>query len=154
MKKTTTKRGRPRKEKNWTPKNLKESAGYYFEKCNSRTKEVLTKDGFATVEDPAPYTVEGLCNHLGITVVTFRNWRGKGNELGKTAEMLHQKIIENRVTGALDGRQNASFARFMLTNNAPDQYREKVEVENSVSDQLKSVFDLLAGYANKSGEDS
>ena len=29
----------------------------------------------------------------------------------------------------------------MLTNNHPEDYREKVEVENSVSEEAKNMFD-------------
>ena len=135
------KRGRPRKITSWTPKLLQEYADYYFRKCDERTRVVITKDGPETISDPAPYTVEGLCNHLGITTVTFRDWCRKSGPLAEKSRLLRQRITENRVTGALDGKQNPAFARFMLTNNHPEDYREKVEVENSVSEEAKNMFD-------------
>lgn len=55
--------------------------------------------------------------------------------------MIHLKITENRISGALDGTQNSSFAQFMLKNNNPADYKDKVEVENSVSDDVKSIFE-------------
>lgn len=146
------KRGRPRIHTEWTAELLAERALAYFNKCDSRTKTVATRDGLVDVSEPAPYTVEGLCCYLNITVQTFRNWR-KGedaSELAQKARMLHQKITENRVSGALEGTQNASFARFMLTNNNPDEYREKVEVENSVSEQVQSILEMAVGsWKNK-----
>lgn len=141
MKIQAKKRGRPKKSSSWTAKQLNDSAVYYFDKCDARTRTKVVKDGVVTIKDPAPYTVEGLCNHLGITTVTFRDWCRRTDSLGEKARMLRQRIAENRVTGALDGRQNASFARFMLTNNHADDYRERVEVENSVGEEAKSMFD-------------
>lgn len=141
------KRGRPRTV--WTPKALKDAAEYYFSRCDSRTKVVMTKKGPLEVENPAPYSIEGLCNHLGITTVTFRNWKADGGALGEMAQMLHQRVAENRITGALDGSQNASFAQFMLKNNNADEYRDKVEVEGAVNDSLRSIFECIAGKANQ-----
>ena len=64
--------------------------------------------------------------------------------------MIHQKITDNRVSGALDGTQNSSFARFMLVNNNPEDYRERVEVENSVSPEISSIFEAAAAsWKNK-----
>ena len=57
--------------------------------------------------------------------------------------MLHQKIMENRLVGALDGRQNPAFARFVLLNNDREHYREKVEVEAGVSAEVASIFNLI-----------
>jgi len=40
----------------------------------------------------------------------------------------------------LDGTQNPSFAQFMLKNNASEHYKEKVEVENTVSEKAVSLL--------------
>ena len=146
------KRGRPRLHTSWTAELLQERAREYFNKCDSRTKQAVTQDGIVNVSNPAPYTIEGLCCYLGITVQTFRNWRKNDTDSGlsEKAQMLHQKITDNRVSGALDGTQNGSFARFMLTNNNPDEYREKVEVENSVSESVQSILEMAVGsWKNK-----
>ena len=50
-------------------------------------------------------------------------------------------IAANRVTGALDGTQNSSFAQFMLKNNTPEAYRDKVEVETDISERSAKMFD-------------
>lgn len=115
---------------------------YYFSKCDARTKVVTDKEGGAfAVPDPAPYTIEGLCNHLNIDTETFRNWCRRDSAIGAKARMLRQRIAENRVTGALDGRQNSSFARFMLTNNHSYDYREK-EPEGVVNESIHSILEL------------
>ena len=90
---------------------------------------------------PAPYTLEGLCNYLSLSTMTLRNWCAREDELGEAARMMRQRVLENRVTGALDGTQNPAFARFMLVNNSPDEYREKMEVAQSLAPELKELLD-------------
>ncbi len=135
------KSGRPRKAANWTAPLLTERAREYFDKCDLRTKTVNTKIGLREISNPAPYTIEGLCDYLDITRHEFYAWRKRNDALGIRAQKIHNKITANRVTGALDGSQNSSFAMFLLKNNNPEDYREKVEVENTVSEQAASMFD-------------
>lgn len=141
-KKIKKKLGRPRNESNWTAALLNERAREYFDKCDRRTKPVVVKDGgIVDVPNPAPYSIEGLCDYLDITRHQFAAWRKKDDALGIRAQKIHNKITANRVTGALDGTQNSSFAQFLLKNNNPEDYKEKVEVENTVSEQAASMFD-------------
>lgn len=134
-------RGRPRKAENWTPSLLLARANEYFGKCDSRVKMTVTKEGLVPEPNPEPYSIEGLCVYLDITRDAFLQWRKKSDELGRRAEKIHQRIMANRVTGALDGTQNSSFAQFMLKNNAPESYREKVEVETDISERSAKMFD-------------
>lgn len=136
------KMGRPRLAKNWTPELLNERAREYFDKCDNRTKTKYDKDGCAyQVEAPEPYSIEGLCVYLDITRNDFAAWRKRSDALGERAEKIHLKITANRITGALDGDQNPSFAQFMLKNNAPEDYRDKVEVENTIGERAQKIFD-------------
>lgn len=151
MEKRPKKRGRPKKSTTWTAKQLNDSAAYYFDKCDERTRTVVTKQELEIIEDPAPYTVEGLCNHLGITTHTFRNWCNGDGPLTEKARMLRQRIADNRVTGALDNRQNPAFARFMLVNNHAEDYRDKVTVESAVDESLVSLFAEIAESAARPG---
>ena len=142
MNKERKKMGRPRKAENWTAPLLNERARKYFEKCDSRTKLVpVPKVGMVSAPDPEPYSIEGLCDYLDITRHEFYAWRKKNDALGVRAQKIHNKITANRITGALDGRQNASFAQFLLKNNNPEDYKEKVEVENTISERAASMFD-------------
>lgn len=135
----------PEKPDSWTAKNLLERAEEYFKRCDSRTKTVYTQDGEFEEPNPIPYTVEGLCNFLGIVQSTFWKWKKDDNnlELYEAANMLHQKIMENRLVGALDVTQNQAFARFVLLNNDREHYRDKVEVEAGVSAEVASIFNLI-----------
>lgn len=146
---TKIKRGRPRKEINWTARLLAERANEYFLKCDSRVRMVATKDGLLPEPFPEPYSVEGLLCYLDISRTTFNEWRKQNSEIGKRAEKIHLRITANRVAGALDGSQNSSFAQFMLKNNNPEVYKDKVEVENSVSDQAADMFEKWSQLWNK-----
>ena len=139
-KKSEKKLGRPRKLENWTPELLRERADRYFSKCDDHTKPAATKDGLIWIPDPIPYSIEGLCDYLAILRHEFYSWRKRKDDLGRTAELLHQKITANRIEGALMGKQNGSFAQFMLKNNNPEDYREKVEVQSTVSEEVQSIL--------------
>ena len=142
MDKNRKKMGRPRKSDNWTAALLNERAKKYFDKCDSRTKMVpVAKVGMVEVSDPAPYSIEGLCDYLDIARHEFYAWRKRSDALGLRAQKIHNKITANRITGALDGTQNSAFAQFLLKNNNPDDYREKVEVENTVSERAADMFE-------------
>ena len=135
--------GRPRKYENFTAELLNERANAYFRKCDSRTKIKVTKDGeVVQIPDPMPYSIEGLCSYLDILRSEFAAWRKQDSDLGRRANLIHQTITADRVTGALEGRQNSAFAQFMLKNNNPEEYRDKVDVEHSASSELASIFDL------------
>ena len=140
-KKIRKKLGRPRKSDEWTAALLSERAERYFAKCDARTRPVVTRDGEIEVSRPEPYSIEGLCVYLDITRRQFDAWRHEDTEIGQRAQKIHLRITANRVTGALDGTQNASFAQFMLKNNASEHYREKVEVENTVSAEAAAMFE-------------
>lgn len=133
--------GRPRKPCNWTAPTLKEAAKGYFEKCDARVKYVVTKEGVEKMPNPAPYSIEGLCCHLKILRRDFYLWRKRADELGEAAEMIHQQITANRVEGALDGTQNHAFAQFLLKNNNSEDYKDKIEVENSISQEAATMFE-------------
>lgn len=139
-----TRRGRPRKSENWTADLLNERARAYFEKCDSRTRVVVTKQGVEEVPAPAPYSIEGLCVALDITTWEFRQWRGRKDRLGDRANKIHLKIMADRIEGALDGSQNSSFAQFMLKNNSPEDYSDKVEVKSEAGEGLQSIFEKVA----------
>ena len=142
QKKLKKKPGRPRKAENWSAALLNERAREYFDRCDSRSRFVfIPKSGIVNIPAPEPYSIEGLCDYLDITRNEFYSWRKRNDPLGIRAQKIHNRITANRVAGALDGTQNSSFAQFLLKNNNPDDYRDKVEVENSVSEQAAGMFE-------------
>lgn len=132
--------GRPRKVTNWTPEALADAATRYFAKCDRRTKPVMTKEGLEYIPNPAPYSIEGFCSFIGVLRRDFYSWRKGSDDLAYQAELIHQMITANRMEGALDGTQNPSFAQFLLKNNNPEDYRDKIEVENTVAAEAVSMF--------------
>jgi len=134
-------RGRPRSDGAWTAAKFNQRSREYFEKCDSRVRVAAVKDGIINVPAPAPYSIEGLCVYLDISRATFRQWRKLDNALGRAVNRAHLIITANRVEGALDGNQNASFAQFLLKNNDPEDYRDRIEVEGSVDPQTQSLLD-------------
>lgn len=134
-------RGRPRKAESWNAQLLQERSREYFDKCDGRTKVVQSKEGPVEVPWPEPYSIEGLCVYLDVPRWQFQKWRKQTDTLGKKAEMVHLRVMANRVCGALDGTQNSTFAQFMLKNNDAENYKEKVEVESSVSEQVAGLLE-------------
>lgn len=140
--KKNTRRGRPRKTENWTPETLRERAYAYFERCDDRIVQIVDKEGnVVSVPKPMPYSIEGLCVYLDIHRSQFDRWRKGGGQMGERAELIHQKIMADRIEGALESRQHANFAMFMLKNNSPEYYREKVEVENTVAEHVAEILE-------------
>lgn len=137
---TPKKRGRPRKPDNYTAETLLAKAQKYFDTCNRRTKTVVLKNDIVDVPDPKPYTIEGLCCYLGILRRRFEEWRKLSNSLGEAANMIHQEITADRVENALAGRQSSSFAQFVLKNTASEYYRDKIEVESSVPEEVSAAL--------------
>jgi hypothetical protein len=132
--------GRPRKIDNWDAESLARAAKEYFDKCDRRTKPVMTKEGVEYIPSPAPYSIEGLCSSIGVLRNTFSSWRKREDDIGFQAELIHQTITANRMEGALDGTQNPAFAQFLLKNNNAEHYRDKIELEGSVSSEAVSMF--------------
>ena len=133
--------GRPRKVETWTAEALAEAADKYFAKCDSRTKEVVTKEGVEVISNPAPYSIEGFCCFISVLRNEFYRWRKLEDDLGRQAELIHQMITANRMEGALDGTQNPAFAQFLLKNNNSEHYRDKIEVENSLAQETAGMFE-------------
>jgi len=147
------KRGRPAKKVGlFESKKLIEKSNSYFNLCNSRTTKKFVDGDFIDVPKPMPYTVEGLCNVLGVTAANFRLWCKRDDDFGQLCLMLRQKICENRVVGALDGDQNPAFAKFMLGVQEPAEYTEKVVVEGSVSESLLSILQGMSKESLSPGE--
>lgn len=140
--------GRPREKNTWTSELLNDRAREYFNKCDNRVRKVVRGNEVIEVSDPAPYVIHGLCNYLDISTPTFYRWRlgeGCSESVRDKAISLHQRITDNRISGALDGRQNSAFAKFLLTNDNADEYRDKVEIETGMSEEVRSLFEMCKG---------
>lgn len=135
--------GRPRK---WnTPADLQAEVDAYFKECDDNPiniNEVAGKDPvIMKVPTQRPYTIEGLCLHLGCDRRTLLNYQVEDGyeEYFHIITRAKQMITEQMITMALAGGFNASLTKFLLTNNT--EYKDKSEVE--VSDKRKDIADLF-----------
>ena len=99
----------------YTPEELQSKVNDYFKYIDSnpiekRKVEIHKGEKKEYIEYiQKPYTIEGLCNFLNITMKTFYNWENN-------AELLHiitrtrQIIIENKLSGSYSGIFNANIA--------------------------------------------
>src|SRR5687768_3058617 len=105
-----------------TPAILQQLVTEYFDKTDTELMPVyhkqLTKEG-ALVKLPTrrPYTVEGLCLHLGTSRVTLLEYQ-KLPEYADIITMAKQRITKDQIERALIGENNAQFTKFNLINNS------------------------------------
>lgn len=69
--------GNSGREKKWASTNeLKEAIDEYFKECDDRTRDVYDKQSQSvkTINDPTPYTIEGLCMVLDCERQTLLNY--------------------------------------------------------------------------------
>jgi hypothetical protein len=118
----------------------------YFEKCDAETKQVVTKAGdVVEISNPRPYTIEGLCVHLGIGRDEFRKWLRRDDDMQTAARDIQLRIEENHLVAAARGETNATMAQFILKAYEPEEYVEKKEKENTSSSPLVSIFAVCSG---------
>jgi len=103
-----------------TTQELESAINYYFRRCDSNQEEFISKDGETfTKTVPVPYTVEGICEVLGITRQTLLNYeKAEGYEIFfDTIEKAKAKVLTNTMERALSGKNNAAVSIFSLVNN-------------------------------------
>lgn len=142
--------GRPRL---WnSPGELEIYIDDYFEEMDRRKVKVyakqLDKEGKPVILNvQRPYTVEGLCLHIGCGRRTLTDYETKEGfeEFTPVIMRAKQKIVEQRVTYGLVGAFDANFARFTLMNMT--DMREKGQSENT--NYNHPIEPLTAGEARK-----
>lgn len=147
MIKDETRRGRPRKDENWSHELLSERSERYFSKCDSRVKEVLTKEGIVQMANPAPYSIEGLCCYLDVSRDTFTDWLKMPDDIGDAARRAYLQILANQVESGIDGK-SAALTQFILKNTAPQYYQDKSETQVGMDQSLSELFGGL-GWKGK-----
>lgn len=119
--------GKPKKFA--TPEELQENIEAYFSKCDENYEEVIEAVGVIKILRPIPYTVEGLGIALGVDRHTLLDYeKEKGYEdYYHIVKEAKRKIFNNWVTGAIMGKHNANFTKFVMINNT--DYRDKIETD-------------------------
>ena len=105
------KRGAPYK---YEPEELQDKINKYFkfvdsspiEKRKTETHKGEVKEYIEYIK--RPYTIEGLCNYLDITMKTFYNWEDC-KDLIHIITRARQIIRENKLSGSIAGIFNANI---------------------------------------------
>ena len=100
-------------------KFLSEATGY-FKWCddNPWNKKEPIKSGarigeVIEVPVPRPYTIEGLCVHIGICVKTFYNYENR-KEFSPIISHIREVVRQNQIEGAIIGIYNANIISRIL----------------------------------------
>jgi DNA-binding XRE family transcriptional regulator len=117
-------------------------AGYFFQ-CDNRIVEVHSKTvGVQEMNKPAPYSVEGLCGHLGVTRETLLNYEKEEGyeEFFDTIKKAKAKILANLMDRGLDGENSTPMTIFNLKNNYG--YADKSSVDLKIDGKELSDEEL------------
>lgn len=135
-----------------SPEKLLSEAFKYFKWCddNPWQKKDVIKSGARTgeiIDIPVsrPYTIEGLCVHIGICVKTFYNYE-KRDEFIPVVSYIREAIRQNQLEGALIGAYNTNIISRLL--GYTDQQEPKAEgtdilVIESNSPKTKGNIEIL-----------
>lgn len=103
--------------------------------AKSKADEWLEKDKLTLLEGwaRAGLTDEQIANNMGIATSTYYEWKNKYPEfsesLKKNKDIVDYEVENALLKNALDGNVTAQI--FWLKNRKKNEWREKVEVENT-----------------------
>ena len=60
-------------------------------------------------EQPVPFTIGSLCIYLGITQVTWNEWRKSRDDLTKVITRVDEIVRDQKLSGAIVGAYNANI---------------------------------------------
>jgi len=121
--------GRPVKYE--TPDDMQVKIDAYFSACDSRVKQIVTKEGVVTVRFPAPYTIQGLAVALNLTMEGLSEFQAKP-EFSVTVKTAKQRCEANKVQHMLDGDGYGPGYIFDLKNNHGWKDQQQIEHSGSV----------------------
>lgn len=105
--------------KPFTVKYFRDGVDSYFKSVEAMNTVFITQRANPTnVANRRPYTLEGLCDHLGISKAMFKQYscNDKFEELHVIAKMAEQKIVARLLDLGLMNETSASITKFYLKN--------------------------------------
>ena len=121
--------GRPRKFQ--SVEEMDEAIEAYFFECDERTVPFVTKEGdVLQIPSPAPYTVMGLANLLGLSRQGLLEYQER-DEYSDTIKKAKGRVHQNLEFRMLDGRGYGPGHIFGLKNNY--NWKDKHEVDQKTS---------------------
>lgn len=118
----------------------------------AKINEWLEKDNLILLEGWARdgLTFEQIANNIGINVVTLREWRKKeptiSTALKKGREVVDYEVENALLKSALEGNTTAQI--FWLKNRRKQQWRDKVEYENTGENKNGVMDELVEALKN------
>jgi DNA-packaging protein gp3 len=103
-----------------TPEEMQPKIEEYFSICDAHEKIILSKLGFPMkCADPEPYTIAGLCYHLGYASHSaLADLAHDRPEFSETVTRARLKIESQRSKNLVNpDTRNANGIKFDLTNN-------------------------------------
>jgi len=132
--------GKPKKWK--TAESLQKDVNLYFKKQDDNNKTLLTKDGKKVeINEPLPYTVEGLCIFLECnreTILNYEKQKGYEKYFGIIVN-AKKKIFNSWVERGITGQYNCNFTKFVMVNNT--DYKDSQEIKSDNKNETTIKFD-------------
>lgn len=127
------------REAKLTPEELLEAAYGYFDWCKATPmyKRETLRGGAAAgtvikVEIDRPHTIVGLCNHIGISEKTFRNYDDKQDYLPITTH-IREVIVQNQLEGALVEAYSPNIVARVLSLADKQEHNVKTDLTINVT---------------------
>jgi len=122
-----------------SPEEVAIGAEEYFKKCDNTKwfKNEAIKSGdrageIIQIPVSTPYTIRGLCVHLGITRQTFLNY-DKDKKFFEVCTRIRDKIETNQVEGAVNGSYNASIVARLVGLADKPQVEQSGSIDVNIS---------------------
>lgn len=123
-----------------TPESMQTAIDGYFAHCDSRTKQVHSKEGESyDIVDPEPYTMSGLAYHLGMDRRSLLDYKKKDDFLPllKRARAKVETDVERRMM------HKDTFTPGLIFNAKNNfDWRDKTEQDVKVQ-EVKPIMDVV-----------
>ena len=122
----------------YTVDELIEQINGYFAHVDKQIDEIvsMTTAKKAEVKGRSPYTIEGMCNWLGITKGELEKFKSdpKYKEYKHPLEMAEQLITQKILEGALKNEYNAQVSKLYLKNISDLRDKESAKGVGAIGD--------------------
>jgi len=133
-----------RKYKYW---EVKRKMKAYFKAQDKRGEEMTqySSRGAEVGNTWMPYTLTGLCMHIGMSTTTFHRYRtAEGYEAyHELFEYAYMMIQERCIEGSMIGKLNPQFSWNYLKNINPVDFKDKKVVEATESKDFSITFKTI-----------
>jgi len=121
-----------------TLKEFKKRIDGYFDYIKTKSTNIVssTTGKVTKISDRKAMSIHGLCNHLGITINTYKQYMNKEGleDYHETAQLAHQKITATLVEGSLEGKFNPTFSKWYLKNTT-----ELDDTKKELSEKIEQI---------------